>query len=225
MPRRPRRPRRFRTYSASMRHRAALHSILWINSSMLESPGIAFTVFSFLLVLGPLVFVHEYGHYIVGRWCGVKADAFSIGFGRKIVGWTDKRGTLWKIGWLPLGGYVQFAGDRDAVSQPDAEWQSLPAAERAHSFPAQPVWKRALIVAAGPVTNFLFAILILAGFALVYGASQTPAIVGAVDPGRPAAAAGLEPGDRILSVNGRPTEVFEDVQVAIAFGLAQPARL
>src|SRR3546814_2391477 len=115
---------------------------------MLESPGIAFPVFAFLLVLGPLVFVHEYGHYIVGRWCGVKADAFSIGFGRKIVGWTDKRGTLWKIGWLPLGGYVQFAGDRDAVSQPDAEWQSLPAAERAHSFPAQPVWKRALIVAA-----------------------------------------------------------------------------
>src|SRR3546814_2520807 len=150
-------------------------------------------------LLGPLVFVHEYGHYIVGRWCGVKADAFSIGFGRKIVGWTDKRGTLGKIGWLPLGGYVQFAGDRDAVSQPDAEWQSLPAAERAHSFPAQPVWKRALIVAAGPVTNFLFAILILAGFALVYGASQAPAIVGAVDPGRPAAAAGLEPGDRILS--------------------------
>src|SRR3546814_14401701 len=83
MPRRPRRPRRFRTYSASMRHRAALHSILWINSSMLESPGIAFTVFAFLLVLGPLVFVHEYGHYIVGRWCGVTADAFSIGFGRK----------------------------------------------------------------------------------------------------------------------------------------------
>src|SRR3546814_14534168 len=73
--------------------------------------------------------------------------------------------TLWKIGWLPLGGYVQFAGDRDAVSQPDAEWQSLPAAERAHSFPAQPVWKRALIVAAGPVPNLLFAILSLAGFA------------------------------------------------------------
>src|SRR3546814_7904676 len=88
--------------------------------NMLESPGFLFTVLAFLLVLGPLVFVHEYGHYIVGRWCGVKADAFSIGFGRKILGWTDKRGTLWKIGWLPLGGYVQFAGDRDAVSQPDA---------------------------------------------------------------------------------------------------------
>src|SRR3546814_7977134 len=121
MPRRPRRPRRFRTYSASMRHRAALHSILWINSSMLESPGIAFTVFAFLLVLGPLVFVQEYGHYIVGRWCGVKADAFSIRFGRKIVGWTDKRGTLWKNGRLPLGGFVQFAGARDPGRPPDAE--------------------------------------------------------------------------------------------------------
>jgi regulator of sigma E protease len=83
---------------------------------MLESPGFLFTILAFLVVLGPLVFVHEYGHYIVGRWCGVKADTFSIGFGRKILGWTDKRGTEWKIGWLPLGGYVQFAGDRDAVS-------------------------------------------------------------------------------------------------------------
>jgi regulator of sigma E protease len=75
----------------------------------------------------------------------------------KILGWTDKRGTEWKIGWLPLGGYVQFAGDRDAVSQPDADWQQLPAEQRSHTFPAQPVWKRALIVLAGPVTNFLFA--------------------------------------------------------------------
>jgi hypothetical protein len=109
---------------------------------MLETPGFAFTIVAFLAVLGPLVFVHEYGHYIVGRWCGVKSDTFSIGFGRKIVSWTDKRGTEWKIGWLPLGGYVQFAGDRDAVSQPDAEWQQLPAEQKSHTFPAQPVWNR-----------------------------------------------------------------------------------
>ncbi|XVJ64452.1 MAG: RIP metalloprotease RseP [Sphingopyxis sp.] len=178
---------------------------------------------AFLAVLGPLVFVHEYGHYIVGRWCGVKADAFSIGFGRKVVGWTDKRGTEWKLGWLPLGGYVQFAGDRDAVSQPDAEWQQLPASERSHTFPAQSVWKRALIVVAGPVTNFLFAILIFAAFAMVYGKSETPAVVGAVEPGRPAAAAGLVAGDRIVSIGGRQIERFDDIKMAIAFDLGKPA--
>ncbi|HZG32570.1 MAG TPA: site-2 protease family protein, partial [Sphingopyxis sp.] len=170
---------------------------------MLESPGFLFTILAFLLVLGPLVFVHEYGHYIVGRWCGVKAETFSIGFGRKILGWTDKRGTEWKLGWLPLGGYVQFAGDRDAVSQPDADWQALPEAERAHTFPAQPVWKRALIVLAGPVTNFLFAILILAGFAWLGGVATNPAVVGTVQAGSAADAAGLRPGDHILSIDGR----------------------
>ena len=183
---------------------------------MLESPGFLFTILAFLLVLGPLVFVHEYGHYIVGRWCGVKAETFSIGFGRKILGWTDKRGTEWKLGWLPLGGYVQFAGDRDAVSQPDADWQALPEAERAHTFPAQPVWKRALIVLAGPVTNFLFAILILAGFAAFVGTQTTPAVVGTVVAGSAAEEAGLRAGDRIVAIDGRSTEVFLDVLMAIA---------
>jgi regulator of sigma E protease len=171
---------------------------------------------AFLAVLGPLVFVHEYGHYIVGRWCGVKADTFSIGFGRKILGWTDKRGTEWKIGWLPLGGYVQFAGDRDAVSQPDADWQKLPETERSHTFPAQPVWKRVLIVAAGPVTNFLFAILILAGFAAFIGTPMTPPVVGGVLAGSAADQAGVRTGDRILSIDGRQMEVFIDIPMAIA---------
>lgn len=173
-------------------------------------------VVGFLLVLGPLVFVHEYGHYIVGRWCGVKADAFSIGFGRKVLGWTDKRGAEWKIGWLPLGGYVQFAGDRDAVSQPDANWEHLPDAERSHTFPAQPVWKRALIVAAGPVTNFLFAILILASFAAFSGVPTSPPVAGAVRADSPAGAAGVRPGDRILSIDGRQIDVFMDIAMTVA---------
>lgn len=177
----------------------------------------------FLVVLGPLVFVHEYGHYIVGRWCGVKADTFSIGFGRKIFGWTDKRGTEWKIGWLPLGGYVQFAGDRDAVSQPDANWQQLPEQERSHSFPAQPVWKRALIVAAGPVTNFLFAILIFAGFNLAYGVPQTPPVIAKVEAGSAADDAGLRVGDRIVSIDGRTMDSFDDIRIAVAFELGKPA--
>ncbi|HEX2814055.1 MAG TPA: RIP metalloprotease RseP [Sphingopyxis sp.] len=182
-------------------------------------------IVGFLLVLGPLVFVHEYGHYIVGRWCGVKADAFSIGFGRKIVGWTDKRGTEWKIGWLPLGGYVQFAGDRDAVSQPDADWQKLPEAERAHSFPAQPVWKRALIVLAGPMTNFLFAILIFAGFFMAYGVPMTPPVVGGVQPGSAAEAAGLRVGDRIARINGQAMDTFGDIQRTVAYDLGRPAEI
>ncbi|WP_447766172.1 RIP metalloprotease RseP [Sphingopyxis panaciterrae] len=183
---------------------------------MLETPGFFFTILAFLAVLGPLVFVHEYGHYIVGRWCGVKADTFSIGFGRKILGWTDKRGTEWRIGWLPLGGYVQFAGDRDAVSQPDADWQQLPPEERSHSFPAQPVWKRALIVLAGPVTNFLFAILILAGFAWIGGQAVTPPVVGGIEAGSAADAADLRKGDRIVAIDGRPIAVFDDIVMAVA---------
>lgn len=198
-----------------MPHRARPPSILWINSNMPNVPFWLYLV-GFLLVLGPLVFVHEYGHYIVGRWCGVKADTFSIGFGRKILGWTDKRGTEWKIGWLPLGGYVQFAGDRDAVSQPDADWQSLPSEERSHTFPAQPVWKRALIVVAGPVTNFLFAILILAGFAGFVGTPTSPPIVGTVQAGSAAAAAGIRSGDRIVSIDGRQMDVFMDIPMTIA---------
>ncbi|WP_039576060.1 RIP metalloprotease RseP [Sphingopyxis fribergensis] len=180
---------------------------------------------AFLAVLGPLVFVHEYGHYIVGRWCGVKAETFSIGFGRKVLGWTDKRGTEWKIGWLPLGGYVQFAGDRDAVSQPDADWQQLPAEQKSHTFPAQPVWKRALIVLAGPVTNFLFAIAIFAMFFMIYGAPQTPPVVSAVAPASAAAEADLRAGDRIAAINGRTMETFEDIRLAVSYELGKPAML
>ena len=100
--------------------------------------------------LGPLIFIHELGHYWVGRWFGVKAETFSIGFGREIAGWTDKRGTRWKVGWLPLGGYVKFAGDMNPASTPNEEWLTLPAEERAQTFQAKPVWQRFLIVLAGP---------------------------------------------------------------------------
>jgi regulator of sigma E protease len=183
---------------------------------MVETPGALLTVIAFLLVLGPLVFVHEYGHYIVGRWCGVKAETFSIGFGRKILSWRDKRGTEWKLGWLPLGGYVQFKGDRDAASRPDAEWQQLPREQWADSFPAQPVWKRAAIVAAGPITNFLFAILILAGFAWLSGTPTSPAVAGAVLEGSAAQEAGIREGDVILSIDGRKMELFTDIPMAVA---------
>ena len=178
---------------------------------MTDSPGIWMTVLSFLLVIGPLIFVHELGHYFVGRLCGVKADVFSIGFGREIVGWTDKRGTRWKVGWMPLGGYVKFAGDMNPASQPSDEWLALPPAEREHTFQAKPLWQRFLIVLAGPVTNFLVAIGIFAAFFSIYGELRTPPVVALVEPGSAAARAGLSAGDRVVAIDDRPVETFEDI--------------
>lgn len=178
---------------------------------MIETPGLLLTVLAFALVIGPLVFLHELGHYLAGRAFGIKADAFSIGFGREVAGFTDRRGTRWKFGWMPLGGYVKFAGDMNAAGQPSADWLALPAAERAQTFQAKPLWQRAVVVAAGPVTNFLIAILILTGFALAYGDSRTPSVVGSVVPGSAAAAAGLAPGDTITAMGGRSVETFDDL--------------
>lgn len=180
---------------------------------MIHNPGFLLTVVAFVAVIGPLVFVHELGHYLVGRWCGVKAEAFSIGFGPEIAAWVDRRGTRWRLGALPLGGYVKFKGDMNAASQADPAWLQLPAAERAQSFPAKPLWQRAAIVAAGPAINFLFAILILAAFAFVHGESRTPAIAGQVQPGSAAAAAGIVAGDRIVSLNGREMTTFDDIRL------------
>ncbi|KZE15380.1 MULTISPECIES: M50 family metallopeptidase [Sphingomonas] len=178
---------------------------------MIESPGLLMTIIAFLLVLGPLVFLHELGHYAAGRWFGVKVDAFSVGFGREIAGFTDRHGTRWKFGWLPLGGYVRFAGDMNPASQPDAEWLQLPAHERARTFQAKPVWQRAIIVAAGPAVNLLLAVLILGGFAAAYGVDRTPATVGGVVQGSAADRAGLQPGDRIAALDGRTIETFSDL--------------
>lgn len=178
---------------------------------MTETPGVLLTVLAFLLVIGPLVFVHELGHYLVGRWFGVKAEAFSIGFGREMFGVTDRSGTRWKFGWLPLGGYVRFAGDMNPASQPDPAWLMLPAEERAQTFQAKAVWQRALIVLAGPLTNFLLAILILAAFAVVVGVNRTPPVVGAVLPGSVAARAGFQPGDRLVELNGRAMKHFGEL--------------
>jgi regulator of sigma E protease len=168
-------------------------------------------VLAFVLMIGPLVFLHELGHYLAGRWFGVKADEFSIGFGREVAGFTDKRGTRWKFGWLPLGGYVKFAGDMNPASQPSPEWLELPPAERARTFQAKPLWQRAIIVAAGPITNFLVAILILSVFAMVYGKDATPAVIGKVEAKSAAEAAGIRPGDRIIALGGRSITAFSDM--------------
>jgi regulator of sigma E protease len=177
----------------------------------LSQPNIAITILSFLLVIGPLIFVHELGHYFAGRWFGVKADVFSIGFGREIAGWTDKRGTRWKLAWLPLGGYVKFAGDMNPASTPTKEWLALPAEERNKTFQAKPVWQRFIIVAAGPLVNFLFAILVYIALFASYGEPRTPPVVAAVSQGSAAERAGLRAGDRIAEINGEEIERFEDI--------------
>lgn len=192
---------------------------------MIQNPGFLLTVLAFVAVIGPLVFVHELGHYLVGRWCGVKAEAFSIGFGPELFAWVDKRGTRWRIAALPLGGYVKFKGDMNAASMTDPAWLQLPAAERAQSFPAKPLWQRAAIVAAGPAINFLFAILILATFAFVHGESRTPAVAGMVQPGSAAAQAGIQAGDRIVSLGGREMATFDDIRLYAQIRPGEPVAI
>jgi len=178
---------------------------------MLPQPPLWLVLIAFICALGPLVFFHELGHYLVARWFKVPAEAFSIGFGREVAGWTDKQGTRWKVGWLPLGGYVKFVGDMNAASAP-ADQSDVPPHLRDRAFQFRPVWQRFLIVLAGPIANFLLAIAIFAAFFAFIGMPQTPTTVGAVAEGSAAAQAGIRPGDRIESVADRPVERFEDIQ-------------
>ncbi|HZF96231.1 MAG TPA: RIP metalloprotease RseP [Allosphingosinicella sp.] len=191
----------------------------------MQSVSVPYTLIAFLLVIGPLIFVHEMGHYLVGRWFGVKAETFSIGFGREIGGWTDKRGTRWKVGWMPLGGYVKFAGDMNPASVPDPDWLNLPPEERNQTFQAKPVWQRFLIVFAGPAINFLFAILIFMALFAMMGRPMTPPVIGAVQERSAAAAAGIQVGDRIARIAGREVRRFEDISSIVMIRPNQPLEI
>jgi len=177
---------------------------------MLQQPPVWFVAIAFLAALGPLIIGHELGHYWVARWFGVGAEAFSIGFGKEVAGWTDKRGTRWKIGLLPLGGYVKFIGDGDPTST-TGQGDALSPDQRHQSFHLRPAWQRFLIVLAGPATNFIIAILIFATFFAIVGMPQTAPIVSNVKPGSAAQLAGIAPGDRITSLGGRTIASFEDI--------------
>jgi regulator of sigma E protease len=179
-------------------------------------------VIPFLAVLTVIVFVHEMGHYLVARWNGVAIQAFSIGFGRELIGWNDKHGTRWKISAIPLGGYVRFAGDMNASSMPDPDAPELQDPELApRLFVNKSVWQRIAIVAAGPIANVLLTFLILYALLLGYGRYTVPAVIGEVIAGSVAESAGFEPGDRILSVDGYVVRGFEDFQRFVA---TSPAR-
>jgi regulator of sigma E protease len=167
----------------------------------------------FLFLLGVVVFIHEMGHFLVGRWCGVRVLTFSIGFGRELFGFNDRHGTRWKISALPLGGYVKFYGDMNAASAPDMEAvRQMSAEERRESFPLKPVWQRALIVAAGPFANFILSIALFAGLAIFAGRSVNDPYVGSVVPGSAAETAGFKAGDKIIRINDRHVATFEDIQ-------------
>src|SRR5437763_11864045 len=176
---------------------------------MIPQAPLWLVLIAFVCMIGPLVFFHELGHYSVARLFRIPAETFSIGFGREIIGWTDKQGTRWKVGWLPLGGYVKFVGDMTPASTP-AEESAIPTEYRDRAFQLRPVWQRFLVVLAGPAANFLLAILIFAAFFTFVGTPGNNYIDDVV-PTSAAAAAGIQAGDRILSIAGRSPPTFGDV--------------
>jgi regulator of sigma E protease len=180
---------------------------------MLPQPPFWLIILAFICALGPLVFFHELGHYLVGRLLGIPAETFSIGFGHELFGWTDRQGTRWKVAWIPLGGFVKFVGDMSPASNP-GDLEKVPPELRDRVFQLRPVWQRFLVVLAGPVANFLLAIVIFAAFFMTLGAPRTN-VVGAIVPNTPAAEAGFRPGDKILSVAGRETPNFDDIRSVV----------
>lgn len=176
-------------------------------------PSAGYIMLGFLFVLSLVIFFHELGHFLVGRWCGVKVDTFSFGFGPELFGFNDRHGTHWQVAAFPLGGYVKFHGDANSASTADeAAIAAMPASERAVSFLAQNVWKRAAIVAAGPLANFLLAIVIFTGIFYVNGRAILLATVDGIATGSAAEAAGFQLGDLIVSINGTKVDSFEDMQ-------------
>ena len=175
--------------------------------------GILAYIVPFLFVLSLVVFVHELGHFLVARLCGVRILVFSIGFGPEIVGFNDRHGTRWKISAIPLGGYVKFFGDENPASVPDAHsLEAMPESERELSYHFQPVFKRAAIVVAGPLANFVLAIVIFAGILGIYGKQTMSARVDSVQPNSAASAAGFHEGDVVVAINGEAIDSFNDMQ-------------
>lgn len=183
----------------------------------------------FLIVLGLLVFVHEWGHYIVAKMCGVHVESFSVGFGKELFGVTDKHGTRWKFSLIPLGGYVKMFGDSDPASaghidgvEDGDEVRPLTDEEKKIAFYTQPLWQRALIVFAGPAINFIFAILILTGVYTVVGKEVTPPNAAAVVMDSAASKAGFQPHDQVIAIDGREIKSFEEVRSEVMIGLDTP---
>jgi regulator of sigma E protease len=179
---------------------------------------------AFIIVVGVVVFVHEFGHFQVGRWCGARIEAFSIGFGKPIARWTDRKGTVWQVGWLPLGGFVKFWGDENAISMSRQERleaiRTDPAAREC--FHLKPIWQRALIVAAGPMVNFLFAIAIFATVFATAGYDWIEPRIGTVAAGSAAEQAGIKSGDVVTAVDGDAVKEYTQLRLAVIFSGGDP---
>jgi regulator of sigma E protease len=181
-----------------------------------------YTVLGFLFVLTVVVFFHELGHFLVARWCGVGVKTFSIGFGPEIAGFNDRHGTRWKLSWIPLGGYVKFIDDDNVASAGHKSLDELTPEQRAKSFQAKPLGQRAAIVAAGPIANFILAILIFAAIFSLFGERITAAKVDVVNPGSAAERAGFLPGDRVISIDGQKIGSFSEMQRIVGTSPDQP---
>ena len=182
-------------------------------------------VVPFLAVLTVLVFVHELGHYVAARRCGVRVEVFSIGFGPEIWGCNDRSGTRWKLSWIPFGGYVKMFAERSPEEVGDAAAAPLSDADKAVSFYGKKLSQRAVIVFAGPFANFLFAILVLAGLFSIVGQPYTPADVGAIVSGSAADRAGLKPGDVFKRIGGHSIDRFEQVRQIVQMSPGQPIQI
>jgi regulator of sigma E protease len=172
-------------------------------------------ILPFVAIMSAIVFFHELGHYLVGRWCGVKIETFSLGFGPELASRVDSAGTRWRLALYPLGGYVKFLGDADASSAPDyAAANALSPEDRGRTLSAQPLIKRAAIVAAGPAANFILALVVFAALFVAFGRSELTAHIGFVEPNSAAERAGFRPGDLVKSIDGQKITSFQDVQQA-----------
>jgi len=199
----------------------------------MEFFGSAFTLVvgygvPFLFVLTIVVFFHELGHFLVARWCGVGVETFSVGFGRELFGWHDKHGTRWRLSLIPLGGYVKFVDDSGEASTPDTDaLAAMTPEQREKSFHLKPLWAKSAVVAAGPIANFLLAIVIFSFVFATNGRQLTLPIVDSVKEDSAASEAGLKAGDRILAINGNPINSFVDLQrmVTTSAGLTLALRV
>jgi len=182
---------------------------------------------SFVVVLSVIVFIHEFGHYIVAKICGVKIEAFSIGFGKELFGRTDRSGTRWKFSWLPLGGYVKMYGDAGEASNPADEdvLDAMTPEQKALTFHHKPLYKKAAIVAAGPVFNFLLTIVVLSYFIMTSGLASIDPVIGGIAPDSPAERAGLQAGDRVITINDAKVKRFNDIPYYISTNLNKPVTL
>ena len=176
---------------------------------------------TFLFYITVVVFVHEMGHFLVARWFGAKVDVFSVGFGKEIIGFNDRRGTRWKLSWLPIGGYVKFAGDADAASTPDPNASAASTADRAVMMQFRPVHQRALVAAAGPIANFVLAILLFFGLFLYAGHTTIAPVIGEVNKASPAEAAGIRSGDTVARIDGQVIDSFERLPEIIGLSAGQ----